>query len=467
MDSTDQVVTGPQVTTGPQVVTGPQVATEPQEVAGPQAVAEPQADAGPAGPVPLRRNRNFQLLWTGSIVGRLGIEVADIGYPLAILALTGSPGLAGLFGFAQTLAGVLAALPAGDLVDRTDRRRVMLAAEGTRAVAAGSVAVALALHHLTIGHLVAVAVLLGAAGAFGAPARMLLVRAAVPDRQLTAALTREQVRDNVAALGGPPLGGILYGVRQALPFAFSTVTFALSLVSALLIRLPLAKRRPETVARQANPAADGFARRMTVGLRLLWRDPMLRAVMVLLMAVNTVGAPLLLIAVVVLRGQGTPPALIGVATSGAAIGGLLGAGLVGRLHRLRPGRLLLLVVLVLVPMLALFAVPLGPFWVMGLLCVAMLGVPAIHVLLDVLVFRQVPDDQRGRVITACMTLLEIGMPLGTAAGGLLLQYLNPAAAVLVLAGLLAAVLGYAVFQPALRAARWPAAIPPATVDSPE
>jgi predicted MFS family arabinose efflux permease len=175
---------------------------------------------------------------------------------------------------------------------------------------------------------------------------------------------------------------------------------------------------------------------------------------------------MLLIAVVVLRRQGTPPWLIGVAISGAAIGGLLGAGLVSRLHRLRPGRLLLTVVLVLVPVVALFAVRLGAFWVMGLLCVAMLGVPAIHVLLDVLVFRQVPDGQRGRVITACITILGAGMPLGTAIGGLLLQYLNPTAAVLVLAALLATILGYATTQPTLRAAQWPTPQRPTAPDEP-
>src|SRR5882757_5595893 len=99
---------------------------------------------------PLRRNARFQTLWIGSTIGFLGIEAADVAYPLAVLALTGSPAEAGLFGALQTLATLLAGLPAGHVVDRFDRRRVLVSAEATRASAAGSVAVALALHHLTL-----------------------------------------------------------------------------------------------------------------------------------------------------------------------------------------------------------------------------------------------------------------------------------------------------------------------------
>jgi hypothetical protein len=103
----------------------------------------------------------------------------------------------------------------------------------------------------------------------------------------------------------------------------------------------------------------------------------------------------------------------------------------------------------------LLAVPAGPWWAAGVLFVAMLGVPSIRVLLDVLVFRQVPTGQRGRVIGALMTLMGLGMPIGLAGAGLLLQYLSAPAVMLVLAGVLAAgVLGCATMRP-LWQARWP------------
>ena len=74
--------------------------------------------------------------------------------------------------------------------------------------------------------------------------------------------------------------------------------------------------------------------------------------------------------------------------------------------------------------LALLAVPAGPWWVAGLLFTAMLGVPAVRVLIDILVIRQAPPGQRGRVVAALMTLIGLGAPAGVAGCGFLLQYLE-------------------------------------------
>ena len=51
-------------------------------------------------PVPLRRNRDFMLLWSGQVVSALGSRVSSVAFPLLVLALTGSPSKAGIVGFA-------------------------------------------------------------------------------------------------------------------------------------------------------------------------------------------------------------------------------------------------------------------------------------------------------------------------------------------------------------------------------
>lgn len=429
-----------------------------------QAVRETRATIGAAPPLSLRGNRPFRALWLGSLWSLLGLEVADIGYPLVILAVTGSPVRAGLFGVVQTVAVLLAGLPAGDLVDRYDRRRILLAAEACRAVATASVAVAIGAHRLTLVHLLAVATVLGAAQPFGGAARMLLVRAVVPARQLTAALTTEEVRTHTAGLAGPPLGGLLYGLGQVLPFLFTAISFALSWALALVVRVP-----PRTDRQASDPShdsdrsgqspagrAESAGSRMFAGIGILWRDPMLRAATLLVTVINTVGAPLVLVTVVILRQQGTPPSLIGVAMAGLAVGGLAGVALVGPLHRrLPPGWLLLVFALAEVPLVVALAVPFGPWWVGGVLVCTALGVPALRVLVDVLIFRRVPDERRGRTIAAVMTLFGLGMPAGTAAGGLLLEYAGATPTVLILAGVLALSAGYAVIRTELRHARWP------------
>jgi MFS family permease len=73
----------------------------------------------------LWRNRDFAILWSGQVVSTLGVSISSTAMPLLVPALTGSPARAGLVG----AAGTLPFLPAGPLVDRWDRRRIMLVSQ--------------------------------------------------------------------------------------------------------------------------------------------------------------------------------------------------------------------------------------------------------------------------------------------------------------------------------------------------
>ncbi len=74
--------------------------------------------------IPLRRNRDFILLWSGQVVSTLGSEVSGLAFPLLVLSLTGSPARAGIVGFARGLPYLLVYLPAGAPVDRWNRKHV-------------------------------------------------------------------------------------------------------------------------------------------------------------------------------------------------------------------------------------------------------------------------------------------------------------------------------------------------------
>jgi MFS family permease len=90
------------------------------------------------------------------------------------------------------------------------------------------------------------------------------------------------------------------------------------------------------------------------------------------------------------------------------------------------------------------------------LFLSMLGVPTMRVLVDIVLFRQVPDAQRGRVASAAMTLWGASSALGTLVVGLLLD-LAPVWVVLVgLAGALAVVFAVGLLSPVFRRTAWPA-----------
>lgn len=105
-----------------------------------QPIDTPPTSETPSTPLlPLRRNRDFMLLWTSQVVSTVGTRVTSVAYPLLVLALTHSPSEAGIVGFAQTLPFLLLYLPGGALVDRWDRKRTMVVCDGGRALALGSV----------------------------------------------------------------------------------------------------------------------------------------------------------------------------------------------------------------------------------------------------------------------------------------------------------------------------------------
>jgi len=397
----------------------------------PAVPAPPPPASPPPALVPLRRNLQFQTIWAGSAASTLGVAVADVAYPLAILAVTGSPGRAGLFAAVQALGVLLAGLPAGQLADRWSPRLILIISETCRALVTVVIVIALVTGGLSFPLLIASALLLGIGQPVTSTTRMLLVRSAVAKEQLTSALTQDEVRINGAALAGPPMAGFLYAVRalaHAAPFIFTAASFLFSVLSALLIRVgpdrgpaagsPGAGQTASGGSASGETAAGGTAvgqagRRsgMLVGIRTLLGDPVLRAATLLITAVNTFGVGLDLIVIVFLRDQSVSPAMIGVALAGGAAGGLAGAPLVRPLHRLRPGVLLLAVCALQVPVDLLLALANGPWWMAGLLFAAMLGVPALRVLFDVLILRQAPAAERGRVAGAVMTLFGLGIRL--------------------------------------------------------
>jgi predicted MFS family arabinose efflux permease len=416
-------------------------------------------------PPPLRRNLRFQLLWIGMTTSSLGVSVADIAYPLAILAITGSPARAGLFAAVQMIGTLLAGLPAGSLADRYNPRTIVIVAQACRAAVTAVVTIALITGWLSLALLLIAAVLLGAGAAAGNPAAMLLLRSVVPNEQLNTALAQDQVRANGAQLAGPPLGGALYSIRalsHAAPFLFTAASFVVSVVTAVALKaLPGAGRALDQALDQASPAAQGPDDRqkrdggMLAGLRALWGHPLMRPALVLILLVNTIGAGLDLIVIVLLRHQGVPSVQIGLALGVGSAGGIAGIVLVKVLHRLRPGVVLLIPCVSFGPAVLLLAVPFGPWWVAAILFTVTLSVPAALVALDMVVLRQAPAGQRGRIVAALMTMMTLGAPIGMVGCGLLLQYLAAQPALLVLAAVLAVGLSYCATRRALWQAPWP------------
>ncbi len=179
------------------------------------------------------------LLWGGQLGSWLGTEVSGIAVPLIVLALTGSPGQAGAVAGIRGLVYVFLAIPAGVVIDRFDRRRIMFVANLGSGLALASIALALVLDRLSIPLLFTATAIEGAFFVFANPGRFAAFPRVVPKEQYPAAAARFGTADHIAQLGGPPLGGFLYQAGGGfLAFALDALSYGLDAFSIFLIDAP-------------------------------------------------------------------------------------------------------------------------------------------------------------------------------------------------------------------------------------
>jgi MFS family permease len=370
----------------------------------------------------LSRNKDFTALWTGEAISQLGSSVSMFAFPLVGYALTGSAVLAGLPMAAFMLGMVAALLPAGVVVDRTDRKKLMLAASGTGVLIYGSVAVAAGLGVLTIAHLIVAALLTGVgAGVFG-PAEASAVRSVVTQDDLPTALSQNQARHHIAALVGGPLGAAMYSASKALPFVFDAVTFLVSFVTLSRIRTDLSPvPRPKRRVR-----AD-----LAEGLRYVWERPYFRTMMAFGALGNLSVNAVFFVAILRLVQEGVHPAAIGVIDMLAGVGGILGALAAPYvIDRLPTGRITLAVAWSWVPLLVPLVFWSSPVLVGAMLMLGILLNPAGNAGSQSYRIAITPPELQGRVGSSMQFVGMSMMPLAPIVGGFLLEtYGGPAATV--------------------------------------
>src|SRR5947209_10752876 len=184
----------------------------------------------------LWRNRDYMLLWSGQVISSIGTQVSQLAFPLLILALTGSPAQAGFAGALRALPYIIFSLPAGALIDRWDRKRVMIICDIGRALSMASIPVALAFGHLSILQLYLVSLIEGTLFVFFNLAEVACLPRVVEKEQLPAASAQHEVTFGITSLIGPSLGGALYSVARMLPFLADAISYGASVGSLFFIR---------------------------------------------------------------------------------------------------------------------------------------------------------------------------------------------------------------------------------------
>lgn len=270
-----------------------------------------------ARPVPLWRNRDYILLWSGQAISIVGTHVSQIAFPLLVLARTNSPAQAGFVAAARSLPYLLFTLLAGALVDRWNRKTTMIICSAISTLALGSIVVVASVGTLTIAQLVIVSFVEGTCAVFFRLAETSALPHVVSKEQLPTAIAQQQAQYAVGAIVGPPLGGALYSVAQLLPFTVDACSYAASCLSLTAIRARFQSER--TVALRSLRAEIGE------GLAWLWQHALIRYMAFLTGGINFITAGAALLVIVLASKQGASPTLTGAIFAAAGAGGILGA----------------------------------------------------------------------------------------------------------------------------------------------
>lgn len=400
-------------------------------------------DLAGSEPSPLRRNRDFQVLWSSQVLSTLGSAATRVALPLLILAETGSAAQAGAVGFAQTLPFLVWFLPAGAWVDRWDRKRLMLTTEAARLVAIGGIAAMAATGNVSLWLVMVAAFVEGTGVVFFELAEAAALPHLVPKAQLPQAIAQNQGRQQGANLLGPPVGGALFGLGRGFPFGFDAITYLVSFVAVLSLRPALQGARDLS---DISLTAD-----IRLGLGWLWRQHFLRALSFVAAALNFTIPALVLALVVRAQELGADPARVGLLTSAFGIGAMSGVFFAPRIDRALSGRSIILIVCALwtVSLIGLAAAP--GLLILGVIIVVVTSsTPTLQVMIGRYRYALTPDEMQGRMLSASRMLGWGAAPIGVAIAGVTIEVVGPSATMLALGGVMGVAALASSFAPGLK-----------------
>ncbi len=392
------------------------------------------------------RHRNFRLWFFGQTLSMMGTWMQSVAQGWLVFQLTGSEFALGAISFVGAAPALFLMLPAGALIDRTPRRRLLLMTQSAMMLLAFILAGLAASGILQVWHVALLAIGLGVANSFDAPARQALAVEMVEDRRdLTNAIALNSTIFNLARVVGPAVGGaILALLGPAWCFALNGLSFLAVLIALLMMRLPDSVNAP---------SREPLMAQIRAGLRYSYEHRATRAIILLVGVASLFGMSYAVLlpafAVDVLNAGETG---LGIMNAAAGAGALIGSLIVASMASFRRKGWVLTLGSLAFP-LGLLAFSFSQSFALSLVCLVMIGLAIViqNANCNTLVQSSVPDDLRGRVMAVYMLMFFGTAPFGSLQAGVIAQALGPTAGVAVGAGIvLLFAVGIFFAAPALR-----------------
>ena len=383
--------------------------------------AEAVSSAAVGGAASARLGRAYWRLWTASTISNLGDGMFLVALPLLAARTTDSSLQISLVAAFSMLPWLVVSLHAGAIVDRSDKRRLLITVDTFRGVIIAGLALVVAADALQIWMLWALALLLGVAEVFFDNAAQAILPAVVAPHLLERANGRRYSAEMTANIFlGTPVGGALFAIAIWLPFGADAVSY---LAAAILV-VPLRGvfKSPAVPEREATTLSHDVRE----GFRWLWSSTILRGLAVALALTNLgLGMTPGLFILYVREELGIADRWYGLMLGIMAVGGIL-AGLVGDRIIARLGKIQTLYVTVIGWVFIMATIGLVPVLI-PVMVAETLGVFAVTLWnIGTVSLRQqiVPAAMFGRVNSVYRWFAWGSMPLGAVIGGVIAQSSN-------------------------------------------
>jgi len=359
----------------------------------------------------------FPRLFAASVISNLGDGVLLGALPLLTAGLTRDPVAVSAVTAFTWLPWLLFSLPVGVVVDRVDRRRLMVAMDVVRTGLMGTLAAAVLLDVLTLPLLFGLAFAMGTAETLFDNGAQTILPSLVPADSLARANGRLFAAEVTAnQFIGPPLGSALFVAAAAVPFGIDAATFAVS--ALFLATLPGSYRAAIPTERKTlrHEIADG--------LRWLWGHRVIRSFALGAAGLNiTFTAAASLLVLFAQDELGIGDAGFGLLLAAMAVGSTAGSLLAGRVID-RLGSRRAVVTAVTLMGVTLLVVALAPHPVLVGMLLAIVGFGQMVWNVVAVTYRQtvVPDGMLGRVNSVYRLIAYGSFPVGALAGGLIAEF---------------------------------------------
>jgi len=361
---------------------------------------------------------DFSRIWSASLITNLADGVLRLAAPLLAVSLTEDPVLISLLSALSLLPWLFFAIPIGSFVDRTDRRKALIAGNLIRALIGLLTAFAISEDFINIWLFLAAVFAIGICEVLVDTTSQSVLPQILEKKDFEKGNSRLQISEVIVAqFAGSPLSGFLYAVTIALPFYFSTAGFFIAVL--VIAAMPFVKNVSPVHADDEGQEKLGLWGDIKFAMKYIYHDRRIYAIVLITTALGFFfSLSNAIVPLFVLKELAVPPSLFGVVLAIQGVGALAGSVFAPKFSdKFGRGRALGVNLVVASAMGLITGLSPNAYFYVAVQVIVGFTISVWNILLMSLYQSLIPTHLYGRIHGARRTLVWGLMPIGSIVGG--------------------------------------------------